>query len=192
MLCSHRILCSCVPAPFFVFLRCATPSHFHLHALFRISPPCHLHTSICTTGARCHSDVSRMPACIPACPRPLAFPLHARCFPHDRSLHMPARRFPHTHARSHFHCVLAVSRMPVRCTPARCFPHARSPHCALVFSRTPARCLALPPLPRASSSASRFPSALRFPPASPHLHLASPLPRLARLCWRSRARCRTR
>ncbi|KAJ7789555.1 hypothetical protein B0H13DRAFT_2394802 [Mycena leptocephala] len=59
----------------------------------------HLRTSICTTGAL---DVSHMPARFA---RPLTvrmttqFPLHARCFPHARSM-FPARplAFPHAHS----------------------------------------------------------------------------------------------
>ncbi|KAJ7912864.1 hypothetical protein B0H13DRAFT_2326922 [Mycena leptocephala] len=109
----------------------------------------------------------------------------------------PFPGFPHAHAHSHFRCALAVSRMPARCFPhARSlfpgFPHACSliarprplafPAHPLAVFRTPAHrflvsCtpasrfllrLVLPPLPRASSSASRFPS------ASPHLRFAEP------------------
>ncbi|KAJ7938252.1 hypothetical protein B0H13DRAFT_2301816 [Mycena leptocephala] len=66
----------------------------------------HIRTSICTTAvhlapARCHSDVSHMPTRIPTCP--LAFPLRAHCFLHDRLLFpacpfatLRACRFPHT------------------------------------------------------------------------------------------------
>ncbi|KAJ7809102.1 hypothetical protein B0H13DRAFT_2385471 [Mycena leptocephala] len=67
---------------------------------------------------------------------------------------MPARCFPHAHARSHFHCVLAVSR-----TTAHCFLRARSPHCVLAVSRTPTRisaCLLMPT--RISAACSLFPA----------------------------------
>ncbi|KAJ7884888.1 hypothetical protein B0H13DRAFT_2343454 [Mycena leptocephala] len=70
MLRSHRILCSCVPAPFFVFLHHATPSHFHLHD--RHSPP-----------FRCFPHARSLSA------RPLAVCMTTR-FPHARSL-FPAR-----------------------------------------------------------------------------------------------------
>ncbi|KAJ7838309.1 hypothetical protein B0H13DRAFT_2367573 [Mycena leptocephala] len=107
----------------------------------------HRHTSICTSGYSI-SAARYTPAC--------RFPhVHARCFPHAYAC-SPFPGFPHTHAHSHFRCVLAFPCvLAVSRTPARCFPHA---HACSRFP-APARCLALPPPPRASSSASRFPSA---------------------------------
>jgi hypothetical protein len=153
MLRSHRILCSCVPAPFFVFLCRATLSHFHLHD--RLLPPFR-----CFPHARLHS---RIPAQFPARPRPLAL---FRCFAHAR-LHarIPAQ-FP-TRPRP-----LAVSRtlMPARictaqhaamlavsCTPVRrrsLFPHARSRTVRSPFPAHPFAALHARLPPRASSSAS--------------------------------------
>jgi hypothetical protein len=164
MLRSHRIPCSRIPAPLFVFLRRATPSHFHLHerlshgysisaaqymparcfphARSHFRMPAHSHTrshfrrvmharlhfrcalAVPHTTAHCARPlaVSRMPpparisaarsqfparlltaharSLFPARPRPLAFPLRARCSPHNRSLRTPTRCFPHAHARS--------------------------------------------------------------------------------------------
>ncbi|KAJ7893753.1 hypothetical protein B0H13DRAFT_2339568 [Mycena leptocephala] len=97
--------------------------------------------------------------------RPLAFPLCTR--PRTLTVSRTPARCPHAHARSPF--------------PDSPHAHARSsfPTCPFAASRLLLR-LALPPPPRASSSASRFPSASRLPSASPHLHLA--LLRLAPLC----------
>jgi hypothetical protein len=167
MLRSHRILCSCVPAlhprtsictypvPFSVFLRRATPSHFHLHDRrslpFRCFPHARLHA---------RSLFARL----------LDFRMPARCFPHACLLHTPSLFSAHPFAA----LPLAVSRTPICCTPARCFPHTRSPHTCSLFparlftvSRAPAHRLVLPPLPRASSSASCFLLRLALPSASP-------------------------
>jgi hypothetical protein len=145
MLRSHRIPCSRVPAPPFVFLRCATPSHFHLHERpshgYSISAAHSLFTArpLAVFRTPAPARISTAHSLFPACPRLLAFPLQrplaisrtparistARSlFPaHPHPLAFPLRR------------PLAVSRKP-----ARRFPRARS-------------------LPRASSPASRFPSA---------------------------------
>ncbi|KAJ7835762.1 hypothetical protein B0H13DRAFT_2369163 [Mycena leptocephala] len=140
MLRSHRILCSCVPAPFFVFLRRATPSHFHLHVALVMFPACLL---AFRTPARCSHDysISTARSMFPACP--LAFRTPARCS-HDYSISaarsmFPARLLAFPHARSLFptrsrplaFLVLAVSR-----TARLLFPacprslRARSLHCS--------------------------------------------------------------
>ncbi|KAJ7823000.1 hypothetical protein B0H13DRAFT_2376323 [Mycena leptocephala] len=92
----------------------------------------------------------------PFCISPLRYTFARPFAPPPRISHplaaipiFPACPLAFPHARSHFCCALAVSRMT-----ARCFLRARSPHCVLAVSRTPARCLVLPPPPRASSSAS--------------------------------------
>ncbi|KAJ7835780.1 hypothetical protein B0H13DRAFT_2369160 [Mycena leptocephala] len=178
-----QILCSCVPAPlsYFSAYTFALPFARPTLAAIPMFPARPRPLAL--------SNVSRMPACIPAFP--LSFP-HAHARLHFHRLLMPARictaqhatvrflharsplrslfpacpfaaaRFPHTHARSHLHCTTHRR--------ARCFPHARSPHCALVSPR------ALPPPPRASSSTSHFLLCLALP-----LCLASPPPRLAPL-----------
>ncbi|KAJ7831659.1 hypothetical protein B0H13DRAFT_2371309 [Mycena leptocephala] len=201
MLRSHRIPCSRVPVPLFVFLRRATPSHFHLH-----ERPSHGY-SISTTRympahcfprahARSLFPTSRSHFRMSARPCLLAFPL---AVPHTtahcaRPLAVSRTPTPAriSAARSLFPArPLAVSRMP---TPARVsaarslFParpltaHACSLFparpCPLAASRFLLR-LALPPPPHASSSASRFllrlvlPLRLALPSASPHLRLAS-------------------
>ncbi|KAJ7856411.1 hypothetical protein B0H13DRAFT_2357398 [Mycena leptocephala] len=187
MLRSHRIPCSCVPAPVFL-RRCYTLAlpFARPRALFRISPlhytfarPLTVRTTTCFPHAharshfhwalavpRTHCALPLAVSCMrtpvrisavrlllpaqpltaharslfPARPRPLTFPLHACCS--VRSLRTPARSRP-----------LAF---PLR---ARCFPHA----CSLFPTRHFLLRLALPPPPRASSSASRFLLRLALP-----------------------------
>jgi hypothetical protein len=186
MLHSHRIPCSRVPVPLFIFLRRTTPSHFHLH-----ERPSHGYSisaahSMFPTRPRLLAFLLRS-SLFPACPlavlhaharslsHPLAFPLCDRCFPHARSL-FPARPRPLAFPL----CACCSLHNRSLRTPARCFPHAhtRSPFPTSPLPVHPLAascfllCLVLPPPPCASSSASRFPS------ASPH--------------QRSQARCRTR
>jgi hypothetical protein len=123
-----QILCSCVPAPLSYFSAYTFALPFARPTL----------AAIPMFPARPHplalSDVSRMPACIPAFL--LSFPhaharLHYPMFP-ACPLAFPLS-FPHAHARLHFHRLLAVSRTltPARiCTAQHAavrFPHARSP-----------------------------------------------------------------
>jgi hypothetical protein len=177
MLRSHRVPCSRVPAPLFVFLRRATPSHFHLH-----EGPSHGYS------------ISAARSMFPARPRLLAFPLRARCSPHARSV-------PHAHTRSHFRCALAFphahSHFRSHCCGALAVPRTTA-HCArpLTASRFLLR-LALPPPPCASSSASRFLHLALPPPrassasCSPPPRLTSTSPRSASPHRQSRARHRT-
>ncbi|KAJ7873725.1 hypothetical protein B0H13DRAFT_2348883 [Mycena leptocephala] len=137
---------------------------------------CH-HTSICTSGysisaarytpARCFP---RARSLFPACSRPLAVFRCTLAVSRTRTPAVSRTPTPAVPARPRppltvFRCALAVSRAPARrfLRARSLFPTRSRP---LVVSHAPARCLALPPPPRASSSASRFPS------ASPHLRLA--------------------
>jgi hypothetical protein len=156
-------------APPYETTQCSTRTEFSVLASPRpfsyFSTALHLRTSICTTGARCHSDVSPTPTPFPPparcshdysiSARPLAFPLRARCFPHAHTIslfarlldfRMPARCFPHDRSlrmpvhRTSTRCFPHAHAHSHFCMPARCFPHARSPHCTLAVSRTPTRC----------------------------------------------------
>ncbi|KAJ7932881.1 hypothetical protein B0H13DRAFT_2515402 [Mycena leptocephala] len=173
MLRSHRILCSCVPAPFFVFLRHTTLSHFHLHDW--CSPParCFPHArSHFRTPARCSHDylISACPLAASRTPTPARIPAARSLFP-ARPLHCrtPARCFPHAHACLHFHCALAVSRHDRSLFPAR--PFAALP---LAVSRAPRLAASHFLLRLALPLRLTLPSASRSPPPRAHLHLASP------------------
>ncbi|KAJ7812338.1 hypothetical protein B0H13DRAFT_2383284 [Mycena leptocephala] len=155
MLCSHRIPCSRVPAPLFVFLRRATPSHFRLHerpshgysiSTAQYTARCFPHTR---SHFRCALAVSRTPtplparllavsrtptpACISAATSFPARPLAVSRTPTSARISAARSLFPHAHARSHFRCVLAVPTRPPARAPARFLLR-----------------LALPPPPRAS------------------------------------------
>jgi hypothetical protein len=130
MLRSHRITCSRSPRPPFVFLRRATPSHFHLQrGLLDFRRAMHARTP-----ARCPHAHARSP-----------FP----DFPHARSL--SARACPLAVSRTPVRCPHAHARSPFPDSP---HAHACSSSPArprpLVVSRTPVRCLMPPPPPRAS------------------------------------------
>ncbi|KAJ7855355.1 hypothetical protein B0H13DRAFT_2357924 [Mycena leptocephala] len=118
MLRSHRIPCSRVPAPLFVSLRRATPSHFHLH-----ERPSH--------GYSISAARSPFPA------RPLAVfrtPTPARRFSHARSL-FSARP-----------CPLAVSRAPACCLELPPPPRASSSASRFLLRLALPLRLASPPL----------------------------------------------
>ncbi|KAJ7881852.1 hypothetical protein B0H13DRAFT_2344960 [Mycena leptocephala] len=100
----------------------------------------HLRTSICTTGARRHSDVSRMPAQFPA--RPLASLLRAGCFP-------PHCAHPLAVSHTTAHCARPFIARPLTA-------HARSPHARSLFPARPFAVFRASPPPRASTSTSRF------------------------------------
>jgi hypothetical protein len=115
-------------------------------------------------------------------PRPLTFPLCARCSPHARSARslFPAHPFT-THTRSHFRCALTVSHTPVYCPHplafplcTRCFPHAR------LHFRIPAQFPARPRLLAFPLRACCFPHTRSLfptcPLAFPHFRSVSPTP----------------
>ncbi|KAJ7835769.1 hypothetical protein B0H13DRAFT_2369150 [Mycena leptocephala] len=176
MLRSHRILCSCVPAPLFRIspLRYTFALPFAPRLLVCLPARPHFRFPVCSLAAIPPLTVSRTPtrrfsaahSLFPT--HPLAafplrslfpFPLRARCF-----LHTPSPLF---------RCLLAVSRTPTRisvvCSPFPARPLATF-RCALTVSHASAHCLTLPARPLA---ALRFPSVpcARSPPRAP-LHLA--------------------